>query len=594
MSDPILPLLQWPAGIQQASVPANDNALRLEALSRPCLGVANDEAGSDSDGDVWIVGYTPTGAFAAFDEHDIALYHVDQVTAAEGWHAWAPVEGLRIVVNNARKVFDGTEWIDDPAGGGGSGTVQSIVAGTGISVDDTDPANPIVSAIGGGGTDLGWFNVPDYRDGGDPDDTNAVQMAIDAAGAAGGGVVYFPARGGLGANGEYIIGGALQDGSGANAQLLLPDVPYVTDPQITIVLMGEVPPPTIFSVIGDRPVPVDHSIIEGTLNAGEGGKLLTGYSSTSSGNWTNVQIVVRNLTFRMPRNPVYTALDFRLCSNADLDQVVIDTGSYYIQGITEPTTSGSWGLRMPKSDNGAHSRLGTINICGFYNGIEYFEHCNGFATVATWACKNANVFAAAVNHSIYFTRIMATHCERPIVATGASYVRIGQLNIEHAASGWWQTDYDVYDPNHYLQGTIEGWHVVRAGVGVTSEFYVSGAARLNITRLGWENRLEPVSVSSAITFSGQHANKQILHPSADTTARTWTIPANASVPYPIGTTLTFINQNGAGSLTIAITSDTLRLAGEGTTGSRTIAANGVATAVKTAATEWQINGTGLT
>lgn len=34
---------------------------------------------------------------------------------------------------------------------GGSGIVQTIVAGTGISVDSTDPANPIVSATGGGG-----------------------------------------------------------------------------------------------------------------------------------------------------------------------------------------------------------------------------------------------------------------------------------------------------------------------------------------------------------------------------------------------------------------------------------------------------------
>ncbi len=33
----------------------------------------------------------------------------------------------------------------------GTGTVNSIIAGTGISVDSTDPANPIVIAIGGGG-----------------------------------------------------------------------------------------------------------------------------------------------------------------------------------------------------------------------------------------------------------------------------------------------------------------------------------------------------------------------------------------------------------------------------------------------------------
>jgi hypothetical protein len=130
MSEPILPLLQWPAGIQQASVPANDNALRLEALSRPCLGVANDEAGGDSDGDVWIVGDTPTGAFAGFDEHDIALYQFGS------WYAWAPVSGLRIVVNDVRKMFDGSDWIDDPSvsgGGGGSGAytiVTEVVAST--------------------------------------------------------------------------------------------------------------------------------------------------------------------------------------------------------------------------------------------------------------------------------------------------------------------------------------------------------------------------------------------------------------------------------------------------------------------------------
>jgi hypothetical protein len=58
--------------------------------------------------------------------------------------------------------------------------------------------------------------------------------------------------------------------------------------------------------------------------------------------------------------------------------------------------------------------------------------------------------------------------------------------------------------------------------------------------------------------------------------------------------LTFINQHAAGVVTIAITSDTMRLAGAGTTGSRTLAADGIATAIKIASTEWLISGTGLT
>ena len=102
------------------------------------------------------------------------------------------------------------------------------------------------------------------------------------------------------------------------------------------------------------------------------------------------------------------------------------------------------------------------------------------------------------------------------------------------------------------------------------------------------------SVSAAYTTILADANGWLLHPSADTTARTWTIDANATVAYPLGTELRFINQNAAGTLTIGITTDTMRLSPGGTTGSRTLAANGDAVARKIAATEWIISGTGLT
>jgi hypothetical protein len=102
------------------------------------------------------------------------------------------------------------------------------------------------------------------------------------------------------------------------------------------------------------------------------------------------------------------------------------------------------------------------------------------------------------------------------------------------------------------------------------------------------------STSAAYTLVLADSGKHIFHPSADTTARTWTIPANSSVAFPVGTAITFINQNGAGVITIAITTDTMRLSPAGTTGSRTLAANGSATAVKVTSTEWIISGSGLT
>lgn len=74
---------------------------------------------------------------------------------------------------------------------------------------------------------------------------------------------------------------------------------------------------------------------------------------------------------------------------------------------------------------------------------------------------------------------------------------------------------------------------------------------------------------------------------------TITIPANASVAFPVGTIIRIVN-NGGGDLTIAITSDTLSLAGAGTTGSRTLSDHGIAVIEKVSSTEWFISGVGLT
>ncbi len=101
------------------------------------------------------------------------------------------------------------------------------------------------------------------------------------------------------------------------------------------------------------------------------------------------------------------------------------------------------------------------------------------------------------------------------------------------------------------------------------------------------------SQSAAYTLVLADAGKVILHPSTDANARTFTIPANSSVAYAVGTVLTFVNMTSQ-VVTIAITTDTLYLAGTGTTGSRSLAQYGMATAVKLTSTTWLINGSGLT
>jgi hypothetical protein len=106
-------------------------------------------------------------------------------------------------------------------------------------------------------------------------------------------------------------------------------------------------------------------------------------------------------------------------------------------------------------------------------------------------------------------------------------------------------------------------------------------------------RNTPVNSQSAdYTLVLADSGKTILHPVADDNARTFTIPANASVAYPVGTVISFVNLQN--TVTIAITTDTMYLAGTGTTGSRTLDEYGVASALKVDSTSWVISGNGLT
>lgn len=106
--------------------------------------------------------------------------------------------------------------------------------------------------------------------------------------------------------------------------------------------------------------------------------------------------------------------------------------------------------------------------------------------------------------------------------------------------------------------------------------------------------LQAVNVNSqSANYTGliTDANKIILHPTSDDNPRTFTIPANASVAYPVGTSLVFVNLQN--TVTVAITTDTLILLGTGGTGSRTVAENGELIATKILSTTWICRGTNV-
>jgi len=102
-----------------------------------------------------------------------------------------------------------------------------------------------------------------------------------------------------------------------------------------------------------------------------------------------------------------------------------------------------------------------------------------------------------------------------------------------------------------------------------------------------EQNLQSGTYTTVLADAGKH----IYRPGGSATA-TLTIAANASVAYPTGTTITFVNIS-ANAATIA-TSDTLLWSPTLATGSRTLGSGGVATAIKLAATTWVVSGTALT
>ena len=81
-----------------------------------------------------------------------------------------------------------------------------------------------------------------------------------------------------------------------------------------------------------------------------------------------------------------------------------------------------------------------------------------------------------------------------------------------------------------------------------------------------------------------------------TDSGTVTYAIDSAIDFPIGSVLTFINDTGAGDITITVTGASLVLAGTGlvTSLSVKLAADGIATAIKTTASKWLINGVGLT
>jgi len=131
--------------------------------------------------------------------------------------------------------------------------------------------------------------------------------------------------------------------------------------------------------------------------------------------------------------------------------------------------------------------------------------------------------------------------------------------------------------------TVGGYGLTLTSTATTNAKFPAGT--VNIGYLEIPQNAQSSAYTCVLTDSGKHI-------SITGTGTVITIPANSSIAYPIGTAITFFSNGVASS--VAITTDTMILAGSASTGTRTLAANAVATALKVSSTTWVISGAGVT
>lgn len=235
----------------------------------------------------------------------------------------------------------------------------------------------------------------------------------------------------------------------------------------------------------------------------------------------------------------------------------LDPNSKNLTGTIASTT---WTL--PASGNFTFSSDGTGRVA-FDLGTDGYWESNDGGTNVVQSCNNTD-FRFSVTGSgfdtypCYLTGFLDLRLDQPIkikeqAAADADVTAYGQLWVRTAT------------PN-------ELWFTDDAGndFGITPSVAEKTA-----------------SYTLALTDSGH-----VIRFTGATGSKVCTIPANASVAFPIGTMIGITN-DGSVTMTVAITTDTLTWGKDNTTGTRTLAAGADCVILKTTATTWKINGSAL-
>lgn len=223
----------------------------------------------------------------------------------------------------------------------------------------------------------------------------------------------------------------------------------------------------------------------------------------------------------------------------------------------------------------ASSVAGTDTITATMTGLPAYAA----GLIVIFKPANNNTGAATIN--------IGSLGAKSIVKGDGTALEAGDLqaSVQHALL-YDGTSFVLLNPLSFslVNGTLSGTLSVTGALTLNGALTTDNTSSDEVGFKGLPQNAQAASYTCVLSDAGKHVSCA--------NGFTYTIPANSSVAYPIGTALTFVNATGAAA-TIAINTDTLTLAGSGSTGSRTIGAWGMATALKVGSTSWLISGTGL-
>ena len=105
----------------------------------------------------------------------------------------------------------------------------------------------------------------------------------------------------------------------------------------------------------------------------------------------------------------------------------------------------------------------------------------------------------------------------------------------------------------------------------------------------------PVVSQTDVTYTFVLADRGKVKRHTNGTGATWTIPNNTTAAFPVGTAIGINVSSSGGNVSLAPAAGvSLRQAGTANTGTRTIAANGLASVLKVDTNEWYLTGVGVT